>query len=232
MCRDPSAYLDLTRQSVPVANLRTEPTAAADDADAAAAGAEALPLFGAVRRAFVTGSPKAQSAGKRRRGSEASQPAGGGCGAVLYAGGPVWALDWSPAVALEVGSGGGGGAAAASSRQDDSGASEPYSSQFLAVRISNPVAQLTLALWRRRCKGCISLLTSAYTRRDARQRHACRSQRIPRVAKAMSLGERCTGRAAYNCGKCDAAAAALQGPGPPQTCSCVLPDCPKVSPLF
>ena len=135
MCRDAARYMDLQQQSVPVAGLRM----GADDAGGAGDHApEPLPLFGAVQHDFQSEPAKSgEWTGPKRRRTADGEPAAGSNGAIFHCGGPVWGLDWSPAVPAQRASSGDSGtgrAAAASSRQDDSGAAEPSSSQFLAVR--------------------------------------------------------------------------------------------------
>lgn len=128
--------MDLQQQSVPVAGLHLR----ADDAGGAADHApEPLPLFGAVQHDFQSQPAKSGKwvGPKRRRTADGEPAAGNANGAILHCGGPVWGLDWSPAVPPQpAGSADGstGHAAGAASRQDASGAAEPTSSQFLAVR--------------------------------------------------------------------------------------------------
>lgn len=197
---------------MPIAGLRTE--ADADDADVgAAAAAEPLPLFDAVQRAFDTPASKGQGGAPKRRRlthgkTDAKSEAGAFDGAVLNVGGPVWALDWSPATPAQHaggrhgnggsgagGSGAGGAATAAGSRQDDSGAAEPYSSQFLAVNSSaasvslcSATAMVFSCAMHPHCAG----LNSAAWRHlyttgslDTVSPIALRSQRTPEAGRAM-----------------------------------------------
>lgn len=202
ICRDAARYVDLQQHSVPVAGLRM----GADDAGGAGDHApEPLPLFGAVQHDFQSEPAKSGkwAGAKRRRTADGEPVAGNANGAVFHCGGPVWGLDWSPAVpAQPAGSADSstGRAAVASSRQDASGAAEPGSSQFLAVRYAH---QLTVS----NAYGVDSLWPAPQLDRaqlwPAAQPSCCASRwRCTRGAgKAMSWGVRCQAQPACSCGR-------------------------------